>query len=67
MKGGEFEEREIEQYYDEEYDQFLADRYIVGTCPNEEEPSATSARTAVLTSPLELIHPRSPSAAKRPN
>ena len=30
-KGGEFEEREIEQYYDEEYDQFLADRYIVGT------------------------------------
>ncbi|HQU60890.1 MAG TPA: class I tRNA ligase family protein, partial [Saprospiraceae bacterium] len=32
-QGGEFEEREIEQYYDQDFDQFLADRYIVGTCP----------------------------------
>ena len=29
-KGDEFEEQTIEQYYDAEYDQFLADRYIVG-------------------------------------
>ena len=32
-KGGEFEERTNGQFYDEEFVQFLADRYIVGTCP----------------------------------
>lgn len=32
--GGQFEEKTIEQYYDAEYDQFLADRFIKGTCPN---------------------------------
>ncbi len=31
---GEFEQKTIQQYYDEENDQFLADRYIIGTCPN---------------------------------
>ena len=30
---GKFVEKESEQYYDEEAGQFLADRYIVGTCP----------------------------------
>src|SRR5205085_407123 len=30
---GVFEERESEQYYDESKDMFLADRYIIGTCP----------------------------------
>ncbi|MDP4207145.1 MAG: class I tRNA ligase family protein, partial [Bacteroidota bacterium] len=31
---GEFIEKVSEQYYDEECNQFLADRYIVGTCPH---------------------------------
>nr|WP_319399977.1 methionine--tRNA ligase [uncultured Carboxylicivirga sp.] len=31
---GEFIEKESEQYYDEEAKQFLADRYITGTCPH---------------------------------
>jgi len=31
---GEFIEKESEQYYDEEANQFLADRYITGTCPH---------------------------------
>ncbi|NLX80495.1 MAG: class I tRNA ligase family protein, partial [Proteiniphilum sp.] len=31
---GEFIENESEQYYDEEAKQFLADRYISGTCPH---------------------------------
>lgn len=31
---GEFIEKTSEQYYDEEAGQFLADRYIVGTCPH---------------------------------
>ena len=33
QKGGEFIVRTSEQYYDPEYKQFLADRYIKGTCP----------------------------------
>ena len=32
-KNGEFIEEESEQYYDETAGQFLADRYIKGTCP----------------------------------
>lgn len=31
---GEFIEQETEQYFDEEAQQFLADRYITGTCPH---------------------------------
>ena len=31
---GEFTEKTTMQYYDEEAGQFLADRYIVGTCPH---------------------------------
>jgi methionyl-tRNA synthetase len=31
---GEFIEKTSEQYYDQEAHQFLADRYIVGTCPH---------------------------------
>ena len=31
---GEFIEKTSEQYYDEEAQQFLADRYIIGTCPH---------------------------------
>ena len=31
---GEFIEKTSQQYYDEEATQFLADRYITGTCPH---------------------------------
>jgi methionyl-tRNA synthetase len=30
---GEFLEKTTQQYYDEQENQFLADRYIIGTCP----------------------------------
>ena len=33
-KNGEFTEKTSNQYYDEEAGCFLADRYIMGTCPN---------------------------------
>ena len=33
-KGDQFEVKSSDQLYDEDYDQFLADRYIKGTCPN---------------------------------
>jgi methionyl-tRNA synthetase len=39
-KNDEFEVIESEQYFDEEKQQFLADRYIIGTCPNCENPDA---------------------------
>ncbi len=35
-----FDKRESEQYYDEEADKFLADRYIKGTCPRCGHPDA---------------------------
>ncbi len=39
-KNGEFEVMESEQYFDEEKQAFLADRYIIGTCPICENPDA---------------------------
>lgn len=59
---GQFEARETEQYYDEENQQFLADRYIVGTCPNCSYDSAYGDQCencGTSLSPKELINPRS--------
>lgn len=39
-KNNEFEVIENEQYFDEEKQQFLADRYIIGTCPVCANPDA---------------------------
>lgn len=68
-RGGEFEEREQEQYYDEDYDQFLADRYIVGTCPkcgHEEAFGDQCENCGADLSPIELINPRSTLSGKAP-
>ncbi len=68
-KGGEFEERFIEQYYDEDYDQFLADRYITGTCPNcgfENAYGDQCENCGKDLSPLELINPKSTLSGKAP-
>ncbi|MCO6490171.1 MAG: methionine--tRNA ligase [Phaeodactylibacter sp.] len=68
-KGDEFEEREIEQYYDEEFDQFLADRYITGTCPKCGHAEAFGDQCENCgsdLSPLELINPRSTLSGKAP-
>jgi len=59
---GLFEERESEQYYDEEKDMFLADRYIVGTCPVCSNPNAYGdqcERCGSSLSPEMLIDPHS--------
>lgn len=59
---GLFEERESEQYYDEEKDMFLADRYIVGTCPICSNPNAYGdqcEKCGSTLSPEQLIDPRS--------
>ncbi len=68
-KGDEFEEHFIEQYYDEDYDQFLADRYIIGTCPKCGHTEAFGDQCENCgsdLSPLELINPRSTLSGKTP-
>ncbi|MBR4964179.1 MAG: methionine--tRNA ligase [Alistipes sp.] len=50
------------QYFDEEAQQFLADRYIVGTCPrcqNEKAYGDQCEKCGSTLSPDELINPRS--------
>lgn len=57
---GEFIEEESEQYYDSEADQFLADRYIKGTCPkcgHEEAYGDQCENCGSSLSPTELINP----------
>ena len=39
-KKGAFIKKKSEQYFDEEYQQFLADRYITGQCPKCEYQDA---------------------------
>lgn len=59
---GLFEERETEQYYDPEKQVFLADRYIMGTCPVCGNPNAYGdqcEKCGSSLSPEELINPRS--------
>jgi len=57
-----FEERESEQYFDEEKQMFLADRYIVGTCPicgNTNAYGDQCEKCGSSLSPEQLINPRS--------
>ena len=57
---GEFVEQTSEQYYDEEAKQFLADRYIVGTCPKcgaEGAYGDQCEKCGSSLSPDELINP----------
>lgn len=62
LENGQFEEKESDQYYDPVAEQFLADRYILGTCPNCANPDAYGdqcERCGTTLSPTELISPRS--------
>ncbi|MFD2161687.1 methionine--tRNA ligase [Paradesertivirga mongoliensis] len=66
---GEFIEKESEQYYDEEFDQFLADRYITGTCPNCNNEGAYGdqcEKCGTSLNPLDLINPKSTLSGKAP-
>ena len=59
---GKFIERTSMQYYDEEAQTFLADRYIVGTCPrcgNERAYGDQCEQCGSTLSPDELINPYS--------
>ncbi|GGM99633.1 methionine--tRNA ligase [Dyadobacter beijingensis] len=64
-----FVEETTEQYYDETAQQFLADRYIVGTCPVCANPNAYGdqcERCGSTLSPLELKDPRSTLSGSKP-
>jgi methionyl-tRNA synthetase len=66
---GELEVKESEQYYDEEARTFLADRYIVGTCPVCGNPRAYGDQCencGTSLSPEMLIEPHSTLSGKAP-
>lgn len=59
---GKFVEEVSEQYFDEQANEFLADRYIVGTCPNcgnENAYGDQCEKCGSTLSPSELINPKS--------
>ncbi|MEN9833103.1 MAG: hypothetical protein RL753_257, partial [Bacteroidota bacterium] len=59
---GVFEARQTDQYFDPEAQQFLADRYIVGTCPRCSHDSAYGdqcEKCGATLNPTDLINPRS--------
>lgn len=59
---GEFIEQESEQYYDDEAQQFLADRYITGECPHCHNGRAYGdqcEQCGTSLSPTDLIDPKS--------
>lgn len=67
---GKFIEKTTEQYYDEEFDQFLADRYITGECPkcqNENAYGDQCEKCGSDLSPLELVNPISTLSGKKPS
>ncbi|MEZ4923136.1 MAG: methionine--tRNA ligase [Crocinitomicaceae bacterium] len=66
---GSFIQQTTEQYFDEEYNQFLADRYITGTCPkcgNEGAYGDQCEKCGTALSPTELINPVSTLSGKTP-
>lgn len=63
------EVKETEQYFDEEANTFLADRYIVGTCPVCANPNAFGdqcEKCGTSLSPEQLINPHSTLSGKPP-
>jgi methionyl-tRNA synthetase len=66
---GEFVEKEDEQFYDEKEQQYLADRYIVGTCPKcnyENAYGDQCEQCGASLSPKELINPKSALSGNKP-
>src|SRR4051812_12361727 len=64
-----FTEQVTEQYYDETAQQFLADRYIVGTCPKCSNPNAYGDQCERCGSSLnatDLIDPKSTLSGSKP-
>ena len=67
---GEFIEQTTEQLYDEEANQFLADRFVVGTCPkceNEESYGDQCENCGTSHNAMDLINPKSAITGNKPS
>lgn len=66
---GEFLEKTTQQYYDDEAKQFLADRYITGTCPhcgNDAAYGDQCEKCGTSLNATDLINPRSTISGSQP-
>ena len=66
---GEFVEKTTQQYFDTEANQFLADRYITGTCPNcgnENAYGDQCEKCGTSLNATDLINPRSTISGSTP-
>ena len=66
---GVFKEEVTEQYFDEKANQFLADRYIVGTCPkcaNENAYGDQCEKCGSSLNATDLINPKSTLSGEKP-
>lgn len=64
-----FTEQVTEQYYDEDAKQFLADRYIIGTCPKCSNTNAYGdqcEKCGTSLNPTDLIEPKSTLSGSKP-
>lgn len=64
-----FIEKTSEQFYDEKHDQFLADRYVTGTCPKCQNANAYGDQCEKCGSslnPTDLINPKSTLSGETP-
>ncbi len=68
-QGGKLMEKESEQYFDEANNQFLADRYITGTCPHcsyEKAYGDQCENCGTSLNPTDLINPKSVMSGNKP-
>ncbi len=66
---GVFREEVSQQYYDEENNQFLADRYITGDCPECKKEGAYGdqcEKCGATLNPTDLINPKSTLSGNKP-
>lgn len=66
---GSFIQETSEQFYDEEHEQFLADRYVTGQCPKCDADNAYGdqcEKCGSSLSPTDLINPKSTLSGKTP-
>ena len=69
LEKGSFEVKTEEQYFDAEANQFLADRYIIGTCPkcaHDQAYGDQCENCGSALSPNDLIDPRSVLSGSKP-
>ena len=70
FENGSFEEITSEQFYDQEEGQFLADRFIIGTCPKcgfEESYGDQCEKCGTSHNSSDLINPRSSISGNKPS